>query len=59
MNRDKTLKFIRIKCRACGHLNLIPVIKRFRLYEIIKCEKCGKVIAESKELVRIRKALRK
>ena len=44
MSRE-TLKFIKIKCRACGHLNLIPVIRRFRLYGTIKCEKCGKMIA--------------
>jgi len=31
---------------------IIPVYERL---EVSKCEKCGKVIAESKELIRIQK----
>jgi len=39
----KKLKFVKIKCQ-CGYTNLIPA------YENTKCEKCGKVLAEPKEL---------
>ena len=46
---NKTLKFVKIKCQ-CGHVNLIPVTKTFRIYENIKCEKCGKAITEPNRL---------
>jgi len=48
----KVLKFVKIKCK-CGHTNLVPVIEAFHVFETVKCEKCGKDIAESKELVGI------
>ena len=38
----------------CGHVNLIPVIEVFHVYENMRCEKCGKVIAEPKELIMIK-----
>ncbi len=41
---------IKIKC-ACGYVNLIPSLEVFHVFEPIKCEKCGKVIAEPKELI--------
>jgi len=50
----KKLQFVKIKCQ-CGYVNLVPVFKTFRVYEPIKCEKCERVIAEPKELVRIKK----
>jgi len=42
----KTLKFVKIECE-CGHVTLIPVYEVFRVYEPIKCEKCGKVLAQT------------
>jgi phage FluMu protein Com len=48
----KKLQFVKIKCQ-CGHVNLIPVTEVFHVYENIKCEKCGKVIAEPNELIRM------
>jgi len=41
----KKLQFVKIKGQ-CGHVNLIPVTEVFHVPENIKCEKCGKVIAE-------------
>jgi len=37
----KKPKFVKVKCQ-CGYTNLIPA------YENTKCEKCGRVIAETK-----------
>jgi len=51
----KKLQFVKIKCK-CGHVNLVPVTEVFHVYEKVKCEKCGKVIAEPKELIRIKKS---
>ena len=42
----KKLRFVKVKCQ-CGYTNLIPA------YENIRCEKCGKIIAEPKELTRL------
>jgi len=42
---NETVKFAKIKCR-CGHVNLVPIIEGFHVFEPVKCEKCGKVIAE-------------
>jgi len=46
---NKTLKFAKIKSK-CGHINLLPIIEVFHVFEPIKCEKCGKAIAESKRI---------
>ena len=46
----KKLKFLKIKCK-CGYTNLIPA------YENTKCEKCGKVLAEPKELIEFKVAM--
>ena len=37
-------RFIKIKC-ACGHVNLIPSLEVFHVFDELKCEECGKVIA--------------
>jgi len=42
----KKLKFVKIKCQ-CGYVNLIPVFEVFHVYEPIRCEKCGRVVAET------------
>jgi len=42
---NKTLKFAKIKCK-CGHVNLVPTVEAFHVFEPVRCEKCGKVIAE-------------
>lgn len=42
---------LRIKCFSCGHWNKVSVNKIF----IEQNTKCGKVIAEPEELVRIEK----
>jgi hypothetical protein len=64
---------LRMKCRACGCWNRIPVNKIFikqetaepkvKAYilmyeplEVVKCKKCGKLVAEPKELIRIQKS---
>ena len=39
------IRVVKGKCQY-GHVNLIPVTEVFHVYENIKCEKCGKVIAE-------------
>ena len=58
---------LRMKCPFCGHWNRIPVNKIFieqpsseskvrvmiPMYEPLEVAKCGKVIAELKELIRI------
>ena len=41
----KKLQFAKIECQ-CGYTNPIPIIEVFHVYENIKCEKCGKVIAK-------------
>ena len=46
------LQFVKVKCQ-CGYTNLIQVYEVFHVYENIKCEKCGKVIAEPKGTNRI------
>ena len=68
--RELNEKKLRMKCKACGYWNRIPVNKIFveqetsepkvKAYipmyeplEVAKCKKCGKVIAEPKELIRI------
>lgn len=43
----KKLKFVKIKCQ-CGHTNLVPVFKTFRVLDPIKCEKCRRIIAQTK-----------
>jgi len=50
----KKLQFVEIKCQ-CGHTNLVPVIEAFHVFEAIKCDKCGEILAEPEELVRIEK----
>jgi RNase P subunit RPR2 len=78
-NQDRRIREmktrLRMKCKACGHWNRVPVNKIFieqpslepkvkvmiPMYEPLetsKCEKCGKIIAEPRELVRIQKATR-
>ena len=52
---NKTLKFAKITGK-CGHTNLTPIIEVFNVYDNIKCEKCGKVIAEPKEPIDFWKA---
>jgi ribosomal protein S27E len=56
-----------MKCSNCGHWNSVPVNKAFfepepkvrwmipmyQPVQITKCEKCGKIIAEPKVLIRI------
>jgi len=49
----KILKFVKIRCK-CEYTNLVPVLKTFRVDEALRCEECGKVIAELK-LTRIRR----
>lgn len=46
----KKSQFVKIKCQ-CGHTNLVPVYEVFHVYEPIKCEKCGKLKVEQKELI--------
>ena len=63
-------KFLRMRCRVCGHWNRVPVnkvlveqdspepkvkayIPMYEPLEVVKCKKCGKIIAEPKELIRI------
>ena len=64
-------RFLRLKCKSCGHWNRIEVNKVFieqpypieprvkaliPMYEPLKtetCKKCGKLIAQPKELIRI------
>ena len=41
----KKLQFVKVKCE-CGYTNLIPA------YENIKCEKCGKLLAEPKKALK-------
>jgi len=53
----KKLQFVKIKCQ-CGHVNLVPVTEVFHVYENIKCEKCGKVIAEPKEVMEFGRNIR-
>ena len=62
-----------MKCPSCGHWNRVPVNKLFVeqpspepkvkvMYaplETSKCKKCGKIIAEPKELIRILKGRNK
>ena len=43
----KELQLVKIKCQ-CGHVTLIPVCEVFHVYEPIKCEKCGKLLAQTK-----------
>lgn len=45
--RMKKSQFVKIKCQ-CGHVTLIPVHEVFHVYEPIKCEKCGKLLAHTK-----------
>lgn len=40
----KKSRSIKIKC-ACGYVNLIPSLEVFHVFESLKCEKCGRVIA--------------
>jgi len=40
------MKFIKVKCKNCGHLNLIPTYNRLTVEEPIKCEKCKEVIVK-------------
>jgi len=47
---NEQVKFVKVKCQ-CGHVNLVPVTEVFHVYENIKCEKCGRVIVEPKELM--------
>ncbi len=43
--RPNRSQFDKIKCQ-CGHVNLVPVTEVFYVYENIRCEKCGRIIAE-------------
>lgn len=40
------LQFAKIYCR-CGHVTLIPVYEVFHVFEPVKCEKCGRLVAET------------
>ena len=42
----KALKFIKVKCKNCGFVNLIPVYKRLIVDGPVKCKKSGKVLAK-------------
>ena len=46
----KNLQFVKIK-HECGHTNPIPIFEVFHVFEPLKCEKCGKVIAEPKRIL--------
>lgn len=58
MSREKFRNLFKIRCHKRSYLNLIPLMKTFRLYETIKCKKCGKLIAQSEELIGIVKGER-
>jgi len=45
----KALKFIKVKCKNCGLVNLIPVYKRLIVDEPVKCEECRKVLARKEK----------
>ncbi len=40
------MKFIKVKCKNCGQLNLIPTYNRLTVKEPIRCEKCKEVIVK-------------
>jgi uncharacterized Zn finger protein len=63
-------RILRMRCRACGHWNKVPVIKivveqdspepkvkvfipMYEPLQVSKCEKCGRVIAQLGELIRV------
>ena len=45
--RTQITKFIKVKCKYCGHLNLIPTQSRITIEEPVRCEKCKEVIAKT------------
>ena len=66
-------KFLRMRCRVCGHWNRVPVnkvlveqdspepkvkvfIPMYLPLQVSKCEKCGEVVAQPKELIKIVKS---
>jgi len=49
----KILRYIELKCADCGFPNMIPVYEEFFIEEPVKCGKCGKILAERKDLVQI------
>jgi hypothetical protein len=70
--KQEITRFLRMKCKVCGHWNRIEVNKGFieqptsepkvkayvSIYEPLRtetCKKCGKVIADSSELITVRK----
>jgi ribosomal protein S27E len=42
----KTISFVKIRCRKCGYITLIPTFGEFRVTEPVNCEECGKLILE-------------
>jgi len=40
------MRFVKVKCKNCGHLNLIPTYNRLTVEEPIKCENCKEVIVK-------------
>jgi len=40
----KTIRFVKIRCRTCGYITLIPTYGEFRVTGPVHCEDCGKLI---------------
>jgi ribosomal protein S27E len=40
----KTLKFVKIRCRECKTVTLIPTFGKFMVDVPLDCEECGKTI---------------
>ena len=49
--KDRTKSNVKMELSNYSHVSLIPVTEVFHVYENIKCEKCGKVLAEPKERI--------
>lgn len=41
----KELKIVKIKCPRCGKTNLLPVFRRLKISEPLKCQFCGQLLA--------------
>ena len=50
----KELKFVKIQCKNCGFLNLIPVYDKLNVEKPIKCQQCGKIIIKKERFGFIR-----
>jgi len=44
--RNQPTKFVKVKCKYCTHLNLIPTPSKIEFKELVRCEHCGKTIIE-------------